>query len=1349
MSLDELDLILKKDPIISTWPAQSLADDPLRVQNDYLIHAKSHVPLGDTTRYVDNLFRWVSGANKGTFIGAVLGDYGEGKTSFLVHVWAESSERRVLAVPPFQWRAFEQIIDAIAGWLLFLLQDQRPDLAAQVKRLQAAFHQQTAESLAQEMIEREGGDYESALVTIKSLIASSSVHVTAMSASRVLDFCARASEIVSDAGYEGLLVLLDEPEKAADALGIQAVHLFLFDLADELLRRQGNYGFFVSLPRNFHASAVTRFPALTARLEGRGCFPSLSALYGPGFARDLWNRYAQAFELGPVAERVVSPLALEAIGQVGSSERKDLSYGPRSVISAFRRMVDHWRRTGEAYSPRQFVQDALDQEITLPDGYRSRVQTALRSPEIDDHNRDAVTLLAAFPGGLRIEVLDELGLTEVLRPLARANGPVYRSALIMGLRALLPETASAGSDPLREQIEEIDAAYAPDLRTFERALAGFCRDLVPMVFREREGQQLEGWQYIKPLAAANSQLWIGALQGAFPQASRWYPQRAAILVVSGLGARAKGVTVPRLPEDSGPLCYDLQFSLVLRWNRELGELTQGTRIVDRGDGPILIQVLLDLTEGLVVQDGLAEMVGADRLTPLWVLNLLQGMQEVQLPKEQEVIWKNLRDELQRKLVGLLFGTKFADGLAHEAQSVFGERPVGRGLDLLGHVSLLALKHRYPDYETLIRQPRWQGRVDAYISALGSAEVPLAAKRGREPWRPEDSVAARVLGANRMNLTGGAYAGYESLITVESRGRSAPLEVSFRVHPLEDEIRRTICSQEMGAGRKFRHEGKECWYLPLEDLFEIVKQKGYTVEELGKIIEIGKARGSYALGRMGREDVLYCMPLDPDELKAQLRAKLDELILEIREYKKLPDYVTSLDEERVRQEINAIEDDADYEQLLLRLNREFQANHQRLPGYFDRVQERLRGARNVLAGLQGQITGSRDVARLQVPAARSKWREALERLIIPNLQDTGDDLRSELRSALEQADRAITRYVHSQGKSPADNLVLLLEGLTEASALEATQSRLVDAVRSWLMHVSELNQWSGLLRTDSDPLYERLLELRLDEAHRGKGDELLARFDQVAERIKDHILRRNVTGLGAYQQFREEFQAIETARQDYLSTLKASFDVQKGRVNSLLERAKLDGRVNVVFNPAAISDCYEQLYRAGVKTILETGCAQILREIENQVRDLRYARDILKAVSAEDAAALSSALEQVRAKTVALAGQVTDQWLRHLCEEWSDSDVEAIVTYFDQAFDVVREARRKAGEVGRPDPPEAGEAHELYAVLPSTGQADLKELVLKAMERRPDPSSALETSLEALAELFRRNAVQISVSRRSR
>jgi hypothetical protein len=126
MSIDELKLIANKEHVISTWSAQSLVEKPADVEKDYMIHARTHLSLGDTAKYVDIALKWVGGDNKGTFIGAVLGEYGEGKTSFLIHLWDQSRQRKVLTVPPFEWGAFEDIPAAVVGWIHYVLRDTHP-----------------------------------------------------------------------------------------------------------------------------------------------------------------------------------------------------------------------------------------------------------------------------------------------------------------------------------------------------------------------------------------------------------------------------------------------------------------------------------------------------------------------------------------------------------------------------------------------------------------------------------------------------------------------------------------------------------------------------------------------------------------------------------------------------------------------------------------------------------------------------------------------------------------------------------------------------------------------------------------------------------------------------------------------------------------------------------------------------------------------------------------------------------------------------------------------------------------------------------------------------------------------
>jgi hypothetical protein len=531
MSINDLDLILKKDPVITTWPAKSLCEKPERVEKDYLVHAKTHLSLGDTAKYVDTIFKWVSGVNKGTFIGAVLGEYGEGKTSFMVHVWARSQEQRICTVPPFKWRTFEEIVDAVDGWIQYLLRDTHPQLSRRVQRAHERFQQQTTEELARAMAQKTDKDYESVLEMVRLLVDSGEMQLTKMSAARLLDFVAEVTEIVREADYEGLLVLLDEPEVAGKNLGNETVQLFLLDLSDQLHNRRGNYGVFLSMPANFYAIAQTRFSALPARLAIRNCFPRLSDIYGPDFAEVLWSRYIEEFELGEEGRSLVSPLALQAIGQVGSSDHRDLSYGPRSVVSAFRRMVDHYRETSTPYEPPHLVQDILDQEVMVKPEYRSKIISVQRSPDVNDENRESLMLLAAFPSGLHNKTLRELNIEDILRPLSRSGGLVHRTAFAMGLRALRrPGEGRDETNLLRDMIEEIDGEYVPDRRAFQHALNAFVRDIIPLIFNEHRGQQLVGWQTLQPLQEVAPGVYLGTMQGAFQHTVRRFPGRAIALL---------------------------------------------------------------------------------------------------------------------------------------------------------------------------------------------------------------------------------------------------------------------------------------------------------------------------------------------------------------------------------------------------------------------------------------------------------------------------------------------------------------------------------------------------------------------------------------------------------------------------------------------------------------------------------------------------------------------------------------------------------------------------------------------------------------------------------------------------
>jgi len=250
--LEELDVILNKDAIITTFPVKYLISTPDQVEYVYRTHARTHIPLGDTTKYVDTIFKWIGGGNKGAFIGAVVGDYGHGKTSFEVHVWDRSEERRVFSVPPFKWEKVSDIVDGVDAWIQYVVGRTHADVAVKAKNVYESFKEKSLREQAEQIARSTKQDADDVYLTLRAMDQSGdSRDIQQVTPERLLDYCEQVAELLKEAGYSGLLVLLDEPEVTAKALGTAKVSQVLFDIADGLRLREGDYGIFISMPENF------------------------------------------------------------------------------------------------------------------------------------------------------------------------------------------------------------------------------------------------------------------------------------------------------------------------------------------------------------------------------------------------------------------------------------------------------------------------------------------------------------------------------------------------------------------------------------------------------------------------------------------------------------------------------------------------------------------------------------------------------------------------------------------------------------------------------------------------------------------------------------------------------------------------------------------------------------------------------------------------------------------------------------------------------------------------------------------------------------------------------------------
>ena len=115
MSVDALKKILKKDPIIHTFRPDEFVNDPEFIDEVYSLHAETHMSIGDTQVYFERLVNCLVN-NKKTFVGGIVGDYGEGKTSSMVYLWKKCDEEKIFAIPPYVWFNFQDHFRVIYSW---------------------------------------------------------------------------------------------------------------------------------------------------------------------------------------------------------------------------------------------------------------------------------------------------------------------------------------------------------------------------------------------------------------------------------------------------------------------------------------------------------------------------------------------------------------------------------------------------------------------------------------------------------------------------------------------------------------------------------------------------------------------------------------------------------------------------------------------------------------------------------------------------------------------------------------------------------------------------------------------------------------------------------------------------------------------------------------------------------------------------------------------------------------------------------------------------------------------------------------------------------------------------------
>ncbi|MHB1681279.1 MAG: hypothetical protein ACYCYO_00425 [Bacilli bacterium] len=1347
MALSDLDLILNKDAILATYPSDSLKTIPDSVFETYRTYARTHIALGDTERYVNTIFKWVGGDNKGAFIGAVVGDYGHGKTSFQVHVWAESIEKKILAVPPFAWKNMSDVLEGTAAWVNYTLEKTHPELAGKANRLYEKYREMSVERLSKDLAKETGRGYEIVEEIVSRLHSQVSTLDLGTTPENLLDYLNKLSALVQNAGFVGVLVLLDEPEVAAKTLGNAKVSQILFDLVEGLRQRQGNYGVFISMPENFLATVQQSFSSLTARLQERGCMPRLRDMYGRDFAKVLWSKYSEVFALNDVSQRIVTEYTLQAIGQVASSERRDLSYGPRTVISAFRRMVRHFNETRTPYTPEEFVLDCINSNILINLDYSTKIREAINAASSAGIDERSIITMSAYPNGISADQCRGLGIEQEFLEMARRARIVAKRGTIYFIESLSQmANGSSDRDELEYAITDIFNEYAPSVDTFAVARDAFVNHFLPLVFEKKQNpQSLVGWE-IPPLLGWRElpgRVKFCEVEGAFRFNVNRFPKRRAIFVTAPLETQiASNFTA--LSDDLD--IPDTYINFRLHWNTEshlptkLIEITPG----EVGDSLGVISLALDLIGTTVSHARLETIVDPEYLTPLGVLYLIGEMDKKTLTHEYAKGWETIRSMLLREMHAKLFSEPrlYSQSTEETGDTTLPSNPG----DFISGLHNWLLSNRYPKYQTLIKQPRWTEKVDAYARILRDDAVPLTFKRGHQEWQADKDEIAHIFGIKRMNLED-FFKGYEDLIEVRVGKRDELATVVFKVHPLEEQIKERIMEERPHG--KMKIDGKECWWIQLHDILPLLKASGYRSDEIARVVDIGRSRKSFDTDVRNGKQVLYCVPRDPDQLRTQLTDKFNDLLSQIAMLMKVPGFNihSSFDESAMIAQIQEVQDDNGYDSVLSEIHREFEKNNARIPHYRETQREQIEGLKGKIQDLYAEFSSSqRQVASLERAIKGQFWGADFDRYIRTNLTKSVKKTQTSCSELLRSVDSLLGKVTKSVS-GLSGQIQILQDSALENDQISIEFKRIIEDAKTLHSHLNEYDNWLRLL-VESDALYDSLLKLSTDKVHETPAKAFLDDLDEIWEQIREHIATRNVLGLTDHRQFKMQLDELDQKRKIYQTQLRDEFERSKSIINIRLQNCSVGSeRVNEAFNPEDVLGGYTRIYDLAVAKVHQAIDTE-WNDLQSQRLELLYARDVIGRIEPSACSGILDSMSTCEHLLGETRNKVTIDLIQNsFASNMDDDNIEIlseIATIMDESRNTIRESKMLLRKTPQHVVTVQPESASLLDFVSNGGVTDLKHIILKLIEGGKNTDEVLDGALDALVVLFKAEKIRIIV-----
>lgn len=795
-----LSLLAGKQPIVSTYGADSLRDDAGAVQDAYDWHAATYVeppPLADLRRAFTTAVR-----SSDTPKGCLVAPFGYGKTASAIGIWRACQKEGLLAVPPVSCGSFTELASAIRDWLTFAL----PEHAGRIDAAHERFLEMSAEVLARRDEREFGIPFDQAHAAIRDKLERGYLDFEDVSLN-LLAFLERATTLALEAGYGGLTVLIDEFQQLLGN-ATKGTLVALRQLVWGLRTRKLPFGLLITMDPDTERTLADRAGDILHRIKDDGLYLNLQRVYDREFPARLWHQYGAVLGLNDREREAIDRAALDALGQL--CERDDLSNGPRMVINALQLAAARGETPATGpYTPLNLIDDLLSGAIQF-DGDRSILPTLLGELlnfpyfERSQSLAAALKLLAAFPRGCPQEVARRYGLSEAWTRLGDELRGEIVTELDEGLTLVELQRVGRPANRLNSLLRRY-WMQVTDLQLFaEDAPRSFAEVVLPLLFPPKK-HDLSGWAGLEDVQLSPEGAYRGVIEGT--SSPRFPLRRVAVRVVSE-------------PIDEADIPDDVDFSLLFRLTLE--PKAESKVWVSLHKACVEVTLALGRTAEDGLRGGLAwieHYLSPQPITPALVLSLLRYLAREGGGGASARDQARVEDTVARLQAWLL-----AEMLPPSAFGADGFSVIQAGQAGLQELLFDLGSHRWPNYHPLALHQHWVRLLADYEAALG--RIPPAARVGVMPFIETKAHIAAVLGQAR-------HAGFESraklygeLLRID-RWSGDEAAVAFLPHAAE--LRLATAVRE--AGR-----------MAHDDAYRLLRSAGYAAPEARVLISLARLRG---------------------------------------------------------------------------------------------------------------------------------------------------------------------------------------------------------------------------------------------------------------------------------------------------------------------------------------------------------------------------------------------------------------------------------------------------------------------------------------------------------------------------